>query len=219
MNIPRPAGGEFGYDKDTSLLKEVRNRFGNDLHISHKLFVLDAGASGSKDMKVLRNHLQEIRSQIVSAGTLRQSQWAGGKPGGPWRAWSRKPVGGDREQWSVTGTAPAHQVCPPMTHLCEKIISTLPSWRKLNGPNQLMSLQQFVYDVQDQLNPLASEADLRRIAQQLHSAGELMLSCDSCSLQDGCSPWSVSAPNRPLGLTDNQELVVTYLQGENMWRH
>ncbi|XP_068830546.1 death-associated protein kinase 1 [Capricornis sumatraensis] len=130
VNLPRSAGGEFGYDKDTSLLKEIRNRFGNDLHISNKLFVLDAGASGSKDMKVLRNHLQEIRSQIVS-------------------------------------------VCPPMTHLCEKIISTLPSWRKLNGPNQLMSLQQFVYDVQDQLNPLASEADLRHIAQQLHSAGEI----------------------------------------------
>uniref|UniRef100_A0A8C7ER29 Death-associated protein kinase 1 n=1 Tax=Neovison vison TaxID=452646 RepID=A0A8C7ER29_NEOVI len=121
MNVPRPAGGEFGYDKDTSLLKEIRNRFGNDLHISNKLFVLDAGASGSKDMKVLRSHLQDIRSQIVS-------------------------------------------VCPPMTHLCEKIISTLPSWRKLNGPNQLMSLQQFVYDVQDQLNPLAREGDLRRIA-------------------------------------------------------
>ncbi|XP_054544856.1 death-associated protein kinase 1 isoform X2 [Talpa occidentalis] len=130
MNVPRPAGGEFGYDKDTSLLKEIRNRFGNDLHISDKLFVLDAGASGSKDMKVLRNHLQEIRSQIVS-------------------------------------------VCPLMTHLCEKIISTLPSWRKLNGPNQLMSLQQFMYDVQDQLNPLASEEDLRRIAHQLHSAGEI----------------------------------------------
>ncbi|XP_069332396.1 death-associated protein kinase 1 isoform X3 [Eulemur rufifrons] len=130
MNVPRPAGGEFGYDKDTSLLKEIRNRFGNDLHISNKLFVLDAGASGSKDIKVLRSHLQEIRSQIVS-------------------------------------------VCPPMTHLCEKIISTLPSWRKLNGPNQLMSLQQFVYDVQDQLNPLASEEDLRRIAQQLHSTGEI----------------------------------------------
>lgn len=130
MNIPRPAGGEFGYDKDTSLLKEIRNRFGNDLHVSNKLFVLDAGASGSKDIKVLRNHLQEIRSQIVLG-------------------------------------------CPPMTHLCEKIISTLPSWRKLNGPNQLMSLQQFVYDVQDQLNPLASEDDLRRIAQQLHSTGEI----------------------------------------------
>ncbi|XP_030883274.1 death-associated protein kinase 1-like [Leptonychotes weddellii] len=26
MNVPRPAGGEFGYDKDTSLLKEIRNR-------------------------------------------------------------------------------------------------------------------------------------------------------------------------------------------------
>lgn len=60
-----------------------------------------------------------------------------------------------------------------MTHLCEKIISTLPSWRKMNGPNQLMSLQQFVYDVQEQLNPLASEDDLRHIAQQLHSIGEV----------------------------------------------
>lgn len=43
----------------------------------------------------------------------------------------------------------------------------------MNGPNQLMSLQQFVYDVQDQLNPLASEEDLRHIAQQLHSIGEV----------------------------------------------
>lgn len=43
----------------------------------------------------------------------------------------------------------------------------------MNGPNQLMSLQQFVYDVQDQLNPLASEDDLRHIAQQLHSIGEV----------------------------------------------
>ncbi|XP_050572176.1 death-associated protein kinase 1 isoform X3 [Cygnus atratus] len=130
VNLPRPVGGEFWYDKDMSLLKEIRNRFGNDLHISDKLFVLDAGASGSKDMKLLRNHLQEIRSQIIST-------------------------------------------CPPMTHLCEKIISTLPSWRKMNGPNQLMSLQQFVYDVQEQLNPLASEDDLRHIAQQLHSIGEI----------------------------------------------
>jgi death-associated protein kinase len=60
-----------------------------------------------------------------------------------------------------------------MTHLCEKIISTLPSWRKLNGPNQLMSLQQLVCDVQDQLNLLASEEDLRRVVQQLHSASEV----------------------------------------------
>lgn len=130
VNLPRSAGGDFHYDKDTSLLKEIRNRFGNDLHILDRLFIVDAGASGSKDMKILRNHLQELRSQIISS-------------------------------------------CPPMTHLCEKIISTLPSWRKINGPNQLMSLQQFVYDVQDQLNPLASEDDLRHIAQQLHSIGEI----------------------------------------------
>uniref|UniRef100_A0A8D0E108 Death-associated protein kinase 1 n=1 Tax=Salvator merianae TaxID=96440 RepID=A0A8D0E108_SALMN len=130
VNLPRSAGGEFQYDKDMALLKEVRNRFGNDLHVVDRLFILDAGASGSKDMKILRNHLQELRSQIIST-------------------------------------------CPPMTHLCEKIISTLPSWRKQNGPNQLMSLQQFVCDVQDQLNPLASEDELRHMAQQLHSIGEI----------------------------------------------
>jgi len=66
-----------------------------------------------------------------------------------------------------------YKTCPPMTLLCEKIISILPSWRKMNGPNQLMSLQQFVYDVQEQLNPLANEDDLRHIAQQLHSIGEV----------------------------------------------
>ncbi|KAI1239905.1 hypothetical protein IHE44_0011343 [Lamprotornis superbus] len=70
VNLPRPVGGEFWYDKDISLLKEIRNRFGNDLQISEKLFVLDAGASGSKDMKLLRNHLQEIRSQIVSINIM-----------------------------------------------------------------------------------------------------------------------------------------------------
>lgn len=41
-------------------------RFGNDLQISDKLFVLDAGASGSKEMKLLRNHLQELRGQLIS---------------------------------------------------------------------------------------------------------------------------------------------------------
>ncbi|NXP38628.1 DAPK1 kinase, partial [Leiothrix lutea] len=70
VNLPRPAGGEFWYDKDISLLKEIRNRFGNDLQISEKLFVLDAGASGSKDMKLLRNHLQEIRNQIISVSSI-----------------------------------------------------------------------------------------------------------------------------------------------------
>ncbi|NXN89694.1 DAPK1 kinase, partial [Bombycilla garrulus] len=70
VNLPRPVAGEFWYDKDISLLKEIRNRFGNDLEISEKLFVLDAGASGSKDMKLLRNHLQEIRSQIISVSSV-----------------------------------------------------------------------------------------------------------------------------------------------------
>lgn len=59
-------------------------RFGNDLHISNKLFVLDAGASGSKDMKVLRNHLQEIRSQIVSVSI----------PGEGWTQPSAGPASG-----------------------------------------------------------------------------------------------------------------------------
>nr|XP_015195615.1 PREDICTED: death-associated protein kinase 1 [Lepisosteus oculatus]XP_015195616.1 PREDICTED: death-associated protein kinase 1 [Lepisosteus oculatus]XP_015195617.1 PREDICTED: death-associated protein kinase 1 [Lepisosteus oculatus]XP_015195618.1 PREDICTED: death-associated protein kinase 1 [Lepisosteus oculatus] len=140
VNLPRAFGGEFGYDKELSLLKEVRTRFGNDLQISERLFVLDAGASNSKDMKLLRNHLQELRNVIISS-------------------------------------------CPPMTLLCEKIISTLPAWRKMNGPNQLMSWQQFVFDIQEQINPLISEDDLRDLALQLHSMGELNI-MQSETIQD-----------------------------------
>ncbi|XP_041042130.1 death-associated protein kinase 1 isoform X3 [Carcharodon carcharias] len=140
VNCPRSFGGEFDYDKDPSLLKEIKSRFGNDMQISDRLFVLDAGASGSKDMKLLRNHLLELRNCILSA-------------------------------------------CLPMTFLCEKIIATLPSWRKQNGPNQFMSWQQFVYDVQDQVNPLVSEEDLREVAQQLHSLGEINI-LQSETIQD-----------------------------------
>lgn len=129
-NLPRSFGGEFSYDKERSLLKEVRNRFGNDLQIAEKLFIMDAGASNSKDMKLLRNLLLELRNSIISS-------------------------------------------CRPMTQLAEKLLSTLPSWRKVTGPNQLMSWQQFVVDVQDQINPLVSEEDLRELALQLHSMGEI----------------------------------------------
>uniref|UniRef100_A0A673NR54 non-specific serine/threonine protein kinase n=1 Tax=Sinocyclocheilus rhinocerous TaxID=307959 RepID=A0A673NR54_9TELE len=130
VNLPRSFGGEFSYDKERSLIKEVRSRFGNDLHIAEKLFVMDAGASNSKDIKLLRNLLLELRNTIIFT-------------------------------------------CRPMTQLAEKLLSTLPSWRKLNGPNQLMSWQQFVVDVQEQINPLASEEDLRELASQLHSMGEI----------------------------------------------
>lgn len=41
-------------------------RFGVDLQISEKLFVMDAGASNSKDIKLLRSHLLELRSSIIS---------------------------------------------------------------------------------------------------------------------------------------------------------
>ncbi|XP_058630939.1 death-associated protein kinase 1 isoform X3 [Onychostoma macrolepis] len=140
VNLPRSFGGEFSYDKERSLLKEVRNRFGNDLHIAEKLFVMDAGASNSKDMKLLRNLLLELRNTIIST-------------------------------------------CRPMTQLAEKLLSTLPSWRKLNGPNQLMSWQQFVVDVQEQINPLASEEDLRELASQLHSMGEINI-MQSETIQD-----------------------------------
>uniref|UniRef100_A0A3P9DTG1 non-specific serine/threonine protein kinase n=1 Tax=Maylandia zebra TaxID=106582 RepID=A0A3P9DTG1_9CICH len=42
-----------------ALLKEVRNRFGNDLQISDKLFVMD----------LLRSHLQELRASVVSVSS------------------------------------------------------------------------------------------------------------------------------------------------------
>ncbi|KAI4871427.1 hypothetical protein NFI96_013053 [Prochilodus magdalenae] len=129
-NLHRSFGGEFTYDKERCLLKEVRNRFGNDLQIAEKLFIMDAGASNSKDMKLLRNLLLELRNSIISS-------------------------------------------CRPMTQLAEKLLSTLPLWRKVTGPNQLMSWQQFVADVQDQINPLVSEEDLRELALQMHSMGEI----------------------------------------------
>uniref|UniRef100_A0A3Q3APX8 non-specific serine/threonine protein kinase n=1 Tax=Kryptolebias marmoratus TaxID=37003 RepID=A0A3Q3APX8_KRYMA len=131
-NIPRSFSGEFSYDKEQVLLREVRNRFGNDLQLSDKVFVMDAGASNSKDVKLLKNHLQELRSSVVSS-------------------------------------------CSPMTQLSERLLSTLPAWRKLSGPNQLMSWQQFVSDVQDQINPLVSQDHLRTLALQLHSMGEINL--------------------------------------------
>ncbi len=45
-------------------------RFGNDLHIAEKLFVMDAGASNSKDMKLLRNLLLELRNTIISVRSV-----------------------------------------------------------------------------------------------------------------------------------------------------
>ncbi|KAL6114853.1 dapk1 [Pungitius sinensis] len=129
-DVPRAFSGEFTYDKEAALLKEVRNRFGVDLQISDKLFVMDAGASNSRDMKLLRSHLQELRANIISS-------------------------------------------CSPMTLLSERLLATLPTWRKLSGPNQLTSWQQFVSDVQEQINPLVSQDHLRTLALQLHSMGEI----------------------------------------------
>lgn len=129
-NVPRAFSGEFSYDKERALLKEVRNRFGNDLQISDKLFVMDAGASNSKDIKLLRSHLQELRASIISR-------------------------------------------CSPMTLLSERLLAALPAWRKLSGPNQLTSWQQFVSDVQEHINPLVSQDHLRTLALQLHSMGEI----------------------------------------------
>ena len=60
-----------------------------------------------------------------------------------------------------------------MTLLSERLLAALPAWRKLSGPNQLTSWQQFVSDVQEHINPLASQEHLRTLAQQLHSMGEV----------------------------------------------
>ena len=43
--------------------------FGLDLQISDKVFVMDAGASNSRDVKLLRSHLQELRANIISVST------------------------------------------------------------------------------------------------------------------------------------------------------
>lgn len=46
-----------------------------------------------------------------------------------------------------------------------------------------MSWQQFVVDVQEQINPLASEEDLRELTLQLHSMGEVCCVCVGRPLQ------------------------------------
>ncbi|KAK5932047.1 hypothetical protein CgunFtcFv8_003783 [Champsocephalus gunnari] len=109
-DVPRAFSGEFTYDKEKALVKEVRNRFGVDMEISEQLF--------------------ELRASIISS-------------------------------------------CSPMTLLSERLLATLPTWRKLSGPNQLTSWQQFVSDVQEHINPLVSQDHLRTLAMQLHSMGEI----------------------------------------------
>lgn len=66
-----------------------------------------------------------------------------------------------------------------MTLLSERLLATLPAWRKLSGPNQLTSWQQFVSDVQEHINPLVSQDHLRGLALQLHSMGEVSLTVSS----------------------------------------
>ncbi|XP_078456161.1 death-associated protein kinase 1 [Lampetra planeri] len=66
VNCPRSNTGEFAYGSGVHLIKEVRNRFGYDLDISDRLFVLDATAAQSKDMKLLRNHLLDLKNQITA---------------------------------------------------------------------------------------------------------------------------------------------------------
>lgn len=60
-----------------------------------------------------------------------------------------------------------------MTQLTERLLNILPAWRKLSGPNQLTSWQQFVSDVQEHINPLVSQDHLRTLTMQLHSMGEV----------------------------------------------
>lgn len=72
-----------------------------------------------------------------------------------------------------------------MTLLSERLLTTLPAWRKLSGPNQLTSWQQFVSDVQEHINPLVSQDHLRTLALQLHSMGEVRVCLSAvCHFQD-----------------------------------
>lgn len=136
------------------------SRFGNDLQVSDKLFVVDAGASNSKDMKLLRIHLQELRTNIISVSSTLSLF--------PARSSSSLLF-----YSLMKACAPPLQRCSPMTLLSERLLATLPAWRKLSGPNQLTSWQQFVSDVQEHINPLVSQDHLRSLALQLHSMGEV----------------------------------------------
>lgn len=63
INSIKPLSLHKGRSSEPSILCF---RFGNDLQVSDKLFVMDAGASNSKDLKLLRCHLQELRTNIIS---------------------------------------------------------------------------------------------------------------------------------------------------------
>lgn len=78
-----------------------------------------------------------------------------------------------RVNHNLQGTCFSLQRCSPMTLLSERLLTTLPTWRKMSGPNQLTSWQQFVSDVQEHINPLVSQDHLRSLALQLHSMGEV----------------------------------------------
>lgn len=79
-----------------------------------------------------------------------------------------------RNRFPLNWSRPSYlQKCSPMTQLTERLLTTLPSWRKLSGPNQLTSWQQFVSDVQEHINPLVSQDHLRTLTMQLHSMGEV----------------------------------------------
>uniref|UniRef100_UPI00358FCEC6 death-associated protein kinase 1-like n=1 Tax=Myxine glutinosa TaxID=7769 RepID=UPI00358FCEC6 len=66
VNCPRGHSGEFVYRAGAQLLRKVKHRFGTDLDISDRIFVLDATAAQSKDVKLLRSHLLEVRTKIIT---------------------------------------------------------------------------------------------------------------------------------------------------------
>lgn len=142
------------------------SRFGVDLQISDKVFVMDAGASNSKDMKLLRSHLHDLRTNIISVSCAKRTA-------------TRTHMQTDKMYSDPELTENSNSVslplqqCSPMTLLSERLLTTLPAWRKLSGPNQLTSWQQFVSDVQEHINPLVSQDHLRTLALQLHSMGEV----------------------------------------------
>ncbi|XP_033634633.1 death-associated protein kinase 1-like isoform X1 [Asterias rubens] len=129
---PKLPSGELISGEGNIVLYQIKKSFGRLFDICEMLFVVDANNSQSRDMKLLRTHLSNLRNAVVKQE-------------------------------------------PPLTVLCEAVLSILPTWRKNEKCQSfpVLTWQQFEDMVHTQINPLASEPHLKDVVRQLHYMGEV----------------------------------------------
>lgn len=73
-NCPRQPSGELVSGQGNILLYEVKKTFGKVLDICEMLFILDAKNSQSKDIKLLRTHLSNLRNSYLKVRMLNMNE-------------------------------------------------------------------------------------------------------------------------------------------------